>query len=125
MSSGRGAEREAKAIYEDSGCRVYHPPKAKYREQDVFGLFDLLAYTGDGIEAVQVKSGRDAAGIEAWFEAARVFEDTVDGLQLAFLHRADTAWRYAVSTDSGYTWEFDGRDDRRPLELVLPSRSDS
>jgi len=110
MSRGRETEAQALTCYEKAGYMTYQPPKAKYREQDVFGLFDILAFGLDRLEAVQVKGGRDAAGIRSWFEDARVFEEHVEGLRLSFMHRTAEGWRLALTAPDGYQWVYDGRD---------------
>jgi hypothetical protein len=123
MSNGRTYEKDVLNLYQQAGYRTYLPPKAKFREQDVFGLFDLLAFGHDRLEAVQVKGSRDAAGINDWFEDARVFEEILTDLRLSFIHRSEGAWRVARTTPDGWTWVYDGRDsitdDDGPLLEVL------
>jgi hypothetical protein len=110
-------------LYETAGYMTYLPPQAKYREQDVFGYFDVLAFGHDRLEAVQVKGSRDAVGIHQWFEDARVFEEHLTDLRLSFIHRTEGCWRLARSTVEGYQWVYDGRevstDEDGPLLEVL------
>lgn len=110
MTDGRQAERHAVDRYQEAGYQVYLPPKAKYREQDVFGLFDLLAFGHDRLEAVQVKAGRDATGIKAWFRDARVFEERLTDLRVSFLHHKANEWRVARTAPDGYQWVYDARE---------------
>lgn len=67
MSKGSRREREAVELYQRAGFATYRPATVQYGENDVFGLFDLLAVSPshDSVHAVQVKSNR-ADGIRAW-----------------------------------------------------------
>jgi len=67
MSKGDRREREAVELYQRAGFATYRPATVQYGENDVFGLFDLLAVSPShpSVHAVQVKSNR-AAGIRAW-----------------------------------------------------------
>ena len=60
MSSRKGYRSQAEAAeeYKKRGWEVFMPPKSKYSTQDIFGMFDLVAISGDGSEIhfVQVKS---------------------------------------------------------------------
>lgn len=111
MGKGRDAEKALLERYQAAGYQCYLPPLAKYREQDVFGLFDILAFGHDRLEAVQVKAQRDAAGIKGWFDQARVFEAHIDGLRIGFGHKTGEGWRFARTAADGYQWVFDGRPD--------------
>lgn len=110
MSKGRRYEKDALELYQEAGYHTYLPPHAKFREQDVFGLFDGLAFGHGRLEACQVKGGRDAAGINGWFEDARLFEDRLTDLRVTFLHRSEGAWRVARTASDGYQWVYDGRE---------------
>lgn len=110
-SKGRQSELDAKDAYEAAGYRVYHPPKAKYREQDVFGLFDLWSYHPQvGFVGTQIKTNR-AQGINAFFESAEPFREA-ENVRVEFLvrHEGD-GWRLAEATEGGYEWVYDDRDD--------------
>lgn len=67
MSKGTRREREAAELYKRAGFAVYRPATVQFGENDVFGLFDLLAVSPshESVRAVQVKSNR-AAGVRAW-----------------------------------------------------------
>jgi Holliday junction resolvase-like predicted endonuclease len=111
--TGKGieAERELKDAYESVGFEVYRPPKAKYRVQDIFGEFDLLCHGHDRVEAVQVKAGRDAAGIRDWFRRTEPYSETLTKLTRCFAHRKNGCWRLARPAASGYKWVYDGRPE--------------
>lgn len=105
------SETRAKDLYEAAGYEVYMPPIAKFREQDVFGLFDLLCFGHGRLECVQVKGGKKASGIIDWFDKASLYEEHLSDMRVTFLHRKEGAWRLARSTRDGYTWVHDGRED--------------
>lgn len=67
MSKGSRREREAVELYQRAGYATYRPATVRFGENDIFGLFDLLAVSPSDsrVHAVQVKSNR-AAGIRAW-----------------------------------------------------------
>lgn len=67
MSKGTRREREAADLYKRAGFAVYRPATVRYGENDMFGLFDLLAVSPSHsrVRGVQVKSNR-ATGIESW-----------------------------------------------------------
>lgn len=67
MSKGTRRERECVELYQRAGMATYRPATVQYGENDIFGLFDLLAVSprSEHVHAVQVKSNR-ALGIEAW-----------------------------------------------------------
>jgi len=63
MNTGKETEQAAVDLYEQAGYETYRPPKAKYGEQDVFGLYDLLAFGHDRMVGVQVSGRIKAADI--------------------------------------------------------------
>lgn len=67
MSKGSRREREAVSLWKRAGFATYRPATVQYGENDVFGLFDVLAVSPrhGSVHAVQVKSNR-ATGINAW-----------------------------------------------------------
>jgi len=109
MTDGRDAERELKGHYESAGFEVYHPPKAQYREQDVFGEFDLICFGAGRLELVQCKAGRDAAGIRDWMDRTAQYEQVIDDCSRLFAHQKNEHWRLARPSGSGYRWIYDGR----------------
>jgi len=109
MTDGRDAERELMGYYESAGFEVYHPPKAQYREQDVFGEFDLICFGAGRLELVQCKAQRDAAGIRDWMKRTAQYEQVLRDCSRLFAHRKDGHWRLARPSDAGYRWIYDGR----------------
>lgn len=77
MSKGYRREKQAAELYNKAGYETYRPPRTKFNETDMWGLFDMIAVPGTDdnnkrvlrenapIRFVQVKSNR-ASGIEAW-----------------------------------------------------------
>jgi len=129
MTDGRGAEKRAKEVYEQAGYEVYLPPLAKYREQDVFGLFDLLCYRRGALVGVQVKASRHARGINDWMDAARPYQEHVGGLYVEFLHshkggarRTPTSSRRRISRGRAVPRRQAARSHRRYAcgEQLLP-----
>jgi len=119
---GRDAEHYVAGRLEEAGYECYIPPKAKYREQDVFGLFDILCFGNGRLLGVQVKAGRDAAGIKSWFHDARIYEETVDDLRIGFVHVCGEDIRLAYSAPDGYEWTVDERSentDRMTFEAAV------
>lgn len=64
---GDERERQAVSIYQRAGYATYRPATVRYGENDIFGLFDLLAVKPSAgcVRGVQVKSNR-AVGIYDW-----------------------------------------------------------
>lgn len=111
MPTGRDAEQYVADRLEDAGYETYIPPKAKYRGQDIFGEWDILAFGRSELLAVQVKSGRDASGVNAWFEDNRQYAERILDLRILFVHVVDTDLRVACRTPDGWKWIIDERDD--------------
>lgn len=111
MTMGKGSrrEREAVELYQRAGFATYRPATVQYGENDVFGLFDLLAVSPrhDRVHAVQVKSNR-AAGIRAWARHTALWRRL--------------GWRtlYAVPVD-GKGWRLMETRDRE-METVIDER---
>lgn len=89
MAKGSRRERQCVDLYQRAGFATYRPATVRFGENDVFGLFDLLAVSPShgAVHAVQVKSNR-AAGINAWARHTALWRAL--------------GWRtfYAVSVDS-------------------------
>jgi len=114
MTKGRDAEWAAADVYQYAGYETYLPPKAKYREQDVFGLFDVLAFKQGRLEGCQVKGGQNASGINSWFADVVNFEEAIEGVTVSFWHLKEDSWRIARPAPDGYQWVYDGRKDDSP-----------
>lgn len=109
-SKGRETEHDALALYEAAGYEVYQPPKAKYREQDVFGLFDLLVFGHDRLVGTQVKTNRPRA-VTKWFDEATVYAEHIDDLEVEYLVRyEDEGWKIYRPDGDDYTVAYDGRE---------------
>ena len=67
MSKGSRREREAVDLWQRAGFATYRPATVRFGENDIFGLFDVLAVSPrhDAVHGVQVKSNR-ATGIQKW-----------------------------------------------------------
>jgi Holliday junction resolvase len=113
--TGRELERELMTTIEACGFDVWQPPKAKYAEQDIFGLYDLLAFGHSQLLAVQCKGGRDAAGVHDWFDVTRPHVETLPRFRPLFVHRAGSAWRVAEHDAVGWSWQYDGRQDEQQV----------
>lgn len=117
MSKGSDRERQAVDIYQRAGYATYRPATVRYGENDIFGLFDLLAVSPSDtrVRAVQVKSN-GAKGLRDW---AR---------HTALWRRLGWMTEYAVPID-GEGWCLydagkDPVDGRRPSRLVYDERKD-
>lgn len=67
MSKGDDRERQAVELWQRAGYATYRPATVRFGENDIFGLFDLLAVSPsqNHVHGVQVKSNR-ATGINSW-----------------------------------------------------------
>lgn len=101
MSKGTRREREAHELYSRAGWMTYRPATVTYGENDLFGLFDILAINpSDGsAEAVQVKSN-GTRGITAWSRHTWPFRAA--GWTTVYLVPYDNAgWKYVRVDDAG------------------------
>lgn len=116
-SKGRDTEQAAVELYEAAGYEVYQPPKAKYREQDVFQSFDLLAFGHGRLIGTQVKTNR-ARQVADWFDTATVYEEHVTDFQVEYLVLFEEAgWKLYRPDEDGYQVTFDGREiEETPAE---------
>jgi len=102
MSKGDRREREAVELYQRAGFATYRPATVQYGENDVFGLFDLLAVSPShpSVHAVQVKSNR-AAGIRAWARHTALWRRL--GWRTFYLVPVDGAgWRLIEAADGAH-----------------------
>jgi len=113
MGKGDRREREAVQLYQRAGFATYRPATVQYGENDVFGLFDLLAVSPSHrhVRGVQVKSNR-AVGIEAWMRHTRLWRRL--GWHTDFAVAVDNqGWRLAttpIRSDGIYHWAVDERE---------------
>lgn len=110
MTKGTRRERQCVQIYEDAGFRAYSPSNVQYGENDILGLFDVVAVRPDRAPYfVQVKSNR-ASGINAWrVECLDVMPYRHSHCCYAVPHDGE-GWRLIGIDDNGHTTLFDGRD---------------
>lgn len=113
MSKGNRRERQALQLYSEAGWMAYRPATVQFGENDVFGLFDVLAVDpGSGrCHAVQVKSN-SASGVRGWMRKVWPFRNA--------------GWRpfYAVPHD-GEGWRIlapPRDDDSRAYTAVVDER---
>ena len=75
MSTAKGTRREQEACeyMQRAGYATYRPATVQFGENDIFGLFDVLAVAPDlPLRAVQVKSNR-AVGRRSWFDHTQLW----------------------------------------------------
>ena len=110
MSKGTRREREAVALYHDAGMATYRPATVQYGENDVFGLFDILAFSPnhDCMHAIQVKSN-GARGIRKWTAHTALFRSL--GMRTFYLVPYDReGWRLIEATSDGTETIVDERE---------------
>lgn len=110
MSKGSKRERECCDLFKRAGMAVYRPATVRYGENDMFGLFDLLAVSPvhDDVYAVQVKSNR-ASGIRDWRRHTGLFRAL--GWRTFYAVPVDReGWRLIECTDGGKETRVDERD---------------
>jgi len=93
MSKGSRRERECCDLYKRAGMGVYRPATVRFGENDMMGLFDVLAFSPrhSAIHAVQVKSNT-ASGITAWARHTELFRQL--GLRTFYAVPVDSeGWR--------------------------------
>lgn len=120
MTKGHDTEQAAVDLYEGAGYETWTPPKAKYREQDVFGWFDILAFGHGELVGVQVKTNR-ARGVTEYFEQATVYEEHIDDLRVDFIVLFEgEGWKVYQSDTDGYEVAYDGRESRETPGEAFP-----
>jgi Holliday junction resolvase len=110
MSKGSRRERELHQLYQNAGWAPYRPATVRYGENDVWGLFDVLAVTPtrDTVHGVQVKSNT-AAGVRAWTRHTRLWRAL--GFRTLYAVPVDSrGWRIIDCTDDGRETVVDERD---------------
>jgi len=115
MSKGTRREKEACELYEQAGHTTYRPATVQYGENDVFGLFDLIAvHPARKPRYVQVKSNR-ASGINAWMDdATDLMPPKHAVVEFAVCHDRE-GWRVAQPAKGGYEWVYDGRSSQASM----------
>jgi len=117
MPMGKGTRREQQAcdIYEAAGFETYRPATVQYGENDIYGLFDLIAFGAhpEPYHYVQVKSNR-AAGINQWAENALHFATEDVRVRMLVCHDNE-GWRALDPVPGGYNVVYDGRDNEQNM----------
>lgn len=109
MSKGSRREREAVSLLKDAGYATYRPATVRFGENDMWGLFDVLAIAPDKpMRAIQVKSNR-AVGIRKWTRHTALWR--AHGYVTEYWVPVDNqGWRIIECTDSGHYDTVDERD---------------
>lgn len=111
MSKGTRREREAAEIYGRAGFATYRPATVTYGENDVFGLFDVIAISPlhDRVRGVQVKSN-GARGIRDWCRHTSLWRQ--HGWATRYLVPYDNkGWRLIECDCKGTHTIYDGREN--------------
>lgn len=105
MSKGTRREREFIQLLQAAGMATYRPATVQYGENDIFGLFDVLAVSPahENVYAVQVKSNA-ASGINAWKRHTALFR-RLGWITMYAVPVDSQGWRLIVCID----------DDRRDV----------
>lgn len=110
MSKGDRREREAVELYKKAGMGTYRPATVQFGENDIGGLFDLLAFSPshNHVHAVQVKSNK-AAGIRGWTRHTALWRAL--GFRTFYAVPVDReGWRLIEALDDGHTTVMDERE---------------
>lgn len=109
MGKGARRERECAELFQRAGFATYRPATVRFGENDVWGLFDVLAIAPHGrLWAVQVKSN-SARGIQAWGRHTRLWRRHGFVTAYAIPHDGE-GWRLVECTDNGTRDLVDERD---------------
>lgn len=110
MSKGSRRERELVDILKSAGMATYRPATVRFGENDMFGLFDVLALSPNHnqVYAIQVKSNH-ANGIRAWSRHTQLFRNL--GWRTQYAVPIDNkGWRLIECTQEGHTDVVDERE---------------
>lgn len=74
MTKGSNNEREAHGLLSRAGYAAYRPATVRFGENDVWGMFDVLAISPDGRPDRRVQVGsNDSKAVGQWFRKAWLF----------------------------------------------------
>ena len=110
MSKGTKRERECHGLYEQAGFKPYRPATVRFGENDMWGLFDVLAVreSDESVHAVQVKSNA-ARGITKWCKETSLWRSL--GWETIYAVPVDReGWRLLQCTSDGHETLVDERD---------------
>lgn len=108
MGKGDRRERQAVSLLQRAGYATYRPATVRFGENDMFGLFDVMAMAPHRPpRAVQVKSNR-ATGIRAWTRHTSLWR--AHGFLTEYWVPVDNrGWRVIAARDNGHMDVYDGR----------------
>lgn len=109
MSKGTRRERELVDLLQSAGMATYRPATVRFGENDMFGLFDVLALSPShaDVYGIQVKSNR-ATGIRKWSNHTQLFRN-LGWITLYAVPVDNQGWRLIECTSRG---KFDIVDER-------------
>lgn len=118
MSKGSRREREAVDLLKKAGYAPYRPATVRFGENDMWGLFDVMAIAPDKPQrAVQVKSNR-AVGVRSWARHTRLWRQ--HGYLTEYWVPVDNqGWRVIRCRDDGTETVYDGRDSNASMGDTL------
>ena len=101
MSKGSRRERELVELLQSAGMATYRPATVRFGENDMFGLFDVLALSPNhsNVYAIQVKSNR-ATGIRKWTNHTQLFRN-LGWITLYAVPVDNQGWRIIKCTREG------------------------
>lgn len=101
MSKGSRRERELVELLQQAGMATYRPATVRFGENDMFGLFDVIALSPNhsNVYAIQVKSNR-AVGIRAWTRHTQLFRN-LGWITLYAVPVDNQGWRIIKCTRGG------------------------
>lgn len=115
MGKGNERERQCVSIYQRAGYATYRPATVQFGENDVWGLYDVLAISpaDPHVHLVQVKSNR-AVGIRKWSRHTSLWRS--HGFRTLYAVPYDYAgWRLIEATDDGHRTLYDGRESEAAM----------
>lgn len=122
MSKGANNEREAHELLSRAGYAAYRPATVRYGENDVWGLFDVLAVCADDrpTRLVQIKSN-GANSPASYFRKAWLFASESTRVELWSKYDRE-GWRVDQAACGGVQESSDGRKDG--YRTAVDERSD-
>lgn len=110
MSKGTRRERELVDLLQSAGMATYRPATVRFGENDMFGLFDVLACSPShmSVYGIQVKSNR-ATGIRKWTSHTQLFRN-LGWITMYAVPVDNKGWRLIECTRTGTVDVIDERD---------------
>lgn len=121
MSKGSRRERELVELLQKAGMATYRPATVRFGENDMFGLFDVLALSPnhENVYAIQVKSNR-ATGIRAWTRHTQLFRN-LGWITLYAVPVDNQGWRIIDCSSEGTTDLVDEREHKCEMGTYVTS----